>query len=30
MICYFNQGGITDYALFVKSMTKLANEVMPH
>jgi alkanesulfonate monooxygenase SsuD/methylene tetrahydromethanopterin reductase-like flavin-dependent oxidoreductase (luciferase family) len=29
-ICYFNQGGIMDHALVRTSMTRFANEVVPH
>jgi alkanesulfonate monooxygenase SsuD/methylene tetrahydromethanopterin reductase-like flavin-dependent oxidoreductase (luciferase family) len=29
-ICYFNQGGIMNSALVQQSMTRFANEVMPH
>lgn len=29
-ICYFNQGGIMDHALVRRSMTRFAQEVMPH
>jgi alkanesulfonate monooxygenase SsuD/methylene tetrahydromethanopterin reductase-like flavin-dependent oxidoreductase (luciferase family) len=29
-ICYFNQGGIMDHAMVRQSMTRFANEVMPH
>jgi alkanesulfonate monooxygenase SsuD/methylene tetrahydromethanopterin reductase-like flavin-dependent oxidoreductase (luciferase family) len=29
-ICYFNQGGIMDHALVVQSMTRFAQEVLPH
>jgi alkanesulfonate monooxygenase SsuD/methylene tetrahydromethanopterin reductase-like flavin-dependent oxidoreductase (luciferase family) len=29
-ICYFNQGGLMDHAMVRESMTRFANEVMPH
>jgi alkanesulfonate monooxygenase SsuD/methylene tetrahydromethanopterin reductase-like flavin-dependent oxidoreductase (luciferase family) len=29
-ICYFNQGGIMDHAMVGQSMTRFAQEVMPH
>ena len=29
-ICYFNQGGIMDFDLVRQSMTRFAEEVMPH
>ena len=29
-ICYFNQGGLMDHALVKESMTRFANEVLPH
>jgi alkanesulfonate monooxygenase SsuD/methylene tetrahydromethanopterin reductase-like flavin-dependent oxidoreductase (luciferase family) len=29
-ICYFNQGGIMDHSLVRRSMTRFAQEVMPH
>jgi len=29
-ICYFNQGGVMDHALVRQSMTRFAEEVMPH
>ncbi|MGH7115297.1 MAG: LLM class flavin-dependent oxidoreductase [Stellaceae bacterium] len=29
-ICYFNQGGIMDHAMVRQSMTRFAQEVMPH
>ena len=29
-ICYFNQGGIMDHAMVRRSMTRFAEEVMPH
>jgi alkanesulfonate monooxygenase SsuD/methylene tetrahydromethanopterin reductase-like flavin-dependent oxidoreductase (luciferase family) len=29
-ICYFNQGGLMDHELVIKSMTRFAREVIPH
>ena len=29
-ICYFNQGGLMDHAMVRQSMTRFAEEVMPH
>jgi alkanesulfonate monooxygenase SsuD/methylene tetrahydromethanopterin reductase-like flavin-dependent oxidoreductase (luciferase family) len=29
-ICYFNQGGVMDHAMVRQSMTRFAEEVMPH